>query len=65
MELEKRNGFSTIWGFFLRVIQGVIIGAGAILPGISGGVLCVAFGIYQPMMAVLAKPLKNFPKHWK
>ena len=29
----------------LRLVQGVIIGAGAILPGISGGVLCVTFGL--------------------
>ena len=28
----------------LRVLQGAIIGAGAILPGISGGVLAVIFG---------------------
>ena len=65
MEQDKRSGFSTVWGFLLHVLQGIIIGAGAILPGISGGVLCVAFGIYEPMMAVLARPLKNFPKHWK
>lgn len=40
----------------LRVIQGIIIGAGAILPGISGGVLAVVFGIYRPMMEVLTHP---------
>ncbi len=40
----------------LRVVQGVIIGAGAILPGISGGVLAVVFGIYRPMMEVLTHP---------
>jgi uncharacterized membrane protein len=28
-------------------------------------VLAVAFGIYQPMMAVLAKPLKNLKLYWK
>jgi len=65
MEQNQRNGFSAIISILLRVMQGIIIGAGAILPGISGGVLCVTFGIYQPMMAFLAKPLKNFPKHWK
>ncbi|MCI6960714.1 MAG: DUF368 domain-containing protein, partial [Clostridiales bacterium] len=30
------------------------MGIGAVLPGISGGVLCVIFGIYQPMMETLA-----------
>ena len=34
----------------LRVLQGVLIGVGAVLPGISGGVLCVVFGIYKPVM---------------
>ncbi len=51
--------------FVVRVIQGAIIGAGAILPGISGGVLCVVFGIYRPMMAVLAHPFKNLKQYWK
>lgn len=49
----------------MRVIQGAIIGAGAILPGISGGVLCVVFGIYRPMMAVLAHPFRNLKTYWK
>ncbi|MHB1314384.1 MAG: DUF368 domain-containing protein [Christensenellales bacterium] len=46
-----------------RVLQGVVIGVGAILPGISGGVLCVIFGIYQPMMTLLAHPVAAFKKH--
>lgn len=46
-----------------RVIQGVIIGAGAILPGLSGGVLCVLFGIYQPMMAFLSHPFRTIKTH--
>ena len=49
----------------LRVIQGLLIGGGAILPGVSGGVLCVVFGIYQPMMAILAHPKQNLPKYWR
>ena len=28
------------------ILKGMIVGAGAILPGVSGGVLCIAFGIY-------------------
>ncbi|PKM40623.1 MAG: DUF368 domain-containing protein [Firmicutes bacterium HGW-Firmicutes-9] len=65
MESEKTNAFSKIQKFIVRVVQGAIIGAGAILPGISGGVLCVVFGIYRPMMAVLAHPFKNIRKYWK
>lgn len=35
---------------FYRLIMGVFIGAGAILPGISSGVLCVIFGIYDQLI---------------
>lgn len=46
--------------FLLLFLQGALIGTGAILPGISGGVLCVAFGIYEPMMSFLSHPLRSF-----
>lgn len=49
----------------LLLIQGAIIGTGAILPGISGGVLCVAFGIYEPMMALFSHPKKAFKTYYK
>lgn len=49
--------------FILRLIQGVIIGVGGILPGVSGGVLCMAFGLYKPVMEVLASPRKNLKTH--
>lgn len=47
----------------LRLIQGAIIGLGAVLPGISGGVLSVIFGIYKPMMELLSNPFSNFKSH--
>lgn len=47
----------------LRFFQGILIGTGAILPGISGGVLCVAFGIYEPMMSFLSHPFRTFRKN--
>ncbi len=47
----------------LYIIQGAIVGAGAILPGVSGGVLCVVFGIYEPMMDLLTHPKRNFKTH--
>lgn len=45
-----------------KFIQGMIIGLGAILPGVSGGVLCVVFNIYQDIMNLLANPLANIKK---
>ena len=47
----------------MRVLQGALIGLGAVLPGISGGVLCVIFGIYKPIMELLSNPIKNFKTH--
>ena len=49
--------------FFIRIVQGVLIGLGAVLPGISGGVLCVIFGIYKPVMELLSHPFRNFKTH--
>ena len=47
----------------MRIFQGALIGLGAVLPGISGGVLCVVFGIYKPVMELLSNPFKNFRTH--
>ena len=46
-------------------IEGAIIGVGAILPGISGGVLCVAFGLYEPLMELLTHPKKALKENYK
>ena len=50
--------------FFRRLLQGMLVGSGAILPGVSGGVLCVTFGLYKPLMALLAHPRKNLPRYF-
>lgn len=49
----------------LYALQGALVGVGAILPGVSGGVLCVAFGIYEPMMELFTHPIKSFKKHYR
>ncbi len=40
--------------WFIRLIKGVLVGVGAIVPGLSGGVLMVVFGIYEPLIKFLA-----------
>ncbi len=47
----------------IRIFQGMLIGVGGVLPGISGGVMCAIFGLYQPVMEFLAHPIKNFKTH--
>ena len=53
-------------GRWLRnLLCGALIGAGAILPGASGGVLAVVFDIYRPFMEVLTRPRQALPKYWR
>ena len=59
---KKINKIASV---LIRLFQGAIVGAGGIIPGISGGVFCAIFGLYQPLMEVLAHPIKNIKKHWK
>jgi len=49
--------------FLLRLLQGFLIGLGGILPGISGALLAVVFGVYRPMMDTLAHPKRNLPRY--
>jgi putative membrane protein len=58
---NKRN---TVLQIFLWIIQGALVGIGAILPGVSGGTLCYAFGIYNQLLEVLSSPIKGLKKHW-
>ena len=60
MNQEKK--FSPVKAVF-QVLQGALIGLGAVLPGISGGVLCVVFGIYKTIMEFLADPFRKFRTH--
>ena len=51
--------------FLLEFFKGVAIGAGAILPGISSGVLCVIFGIYETLLNCTLNFFKNFKYNFK
>lgn len=62
MEKVKRNRIINI---ILCIFQGLVIGVSGILPGISGGVLCIVFGIYKPFMEILASPLSGIKAHWR
>ncbi|MEG1559473.1 MAG: DUF368 domain-containing protein [Clostridia bacterium] len=64
-DIKKEYSHKSIKEWLLAIIKGAIIGVGAILPGISGGVLCMLFGVYEPMMAFLAHPLKTFKRYYK
>lgn len=46
-----------------RFAKGIAVGVGAILPGLSGGVLAVIFRFYDPMIRFLADLRRNFVKN--
>lgn len=51
--------------FLYNILIGTLIGAGAILPGISSGVLCVIFGIYNKLIDTILGFFKNTKKNLK
>ncbi len=63
-EGQSRGGHNPIIDWFVRLAKGALVGIGAIVPGFSGGVLAVVFGIYEPLMRFLSnlrvKFLENF-----
>lgn len=60
-----KNKKNIILQSILWMMQGCIVGVGAILPGVSGGTLCYAFGIYNPIIEVLSHPFKGIKKYWQ
>jgi len=57
----QKKGSITDW--FIRLVKGIIIGVGFITPGLSGGVLAVVFGVYEPLMRFLANLKHKFLKN--
>ncbi len=53
----------SIWDWIIRLVKGVMVGIGFIVPGLSGGVLAVVFGIYEPLMKFLGNLKDNFMKN--
>ncbi len=56
-------------GYFLEallwVLQGFLVGIGVILPGVSGGSLLYAFGIYDQILECMSSPIKGVRKYWQ
>lgn len=61
MSKIKQNPRNQSWG--LRVIKGMFIGSGFIVPGVSGGALAAIFGLYEPLIRFLSNLSKNFVKN--
>ena len=63
--MKYRHDQNFIMRWLRDLLCGFLIGAGAILPGVSGGVLAVVFDIYRPFMETLTHPRTAVPKYWK
>ena len=51
--------------FIISCLKGIAIGAGAILPGISSGVFCVIFGIYEKLLNSILYFFKDIKNNFK
>ncbi len=54
-----------VMNFLVNCIKGIVIGAGAILPGISSGVLCVILEIYEKLLDSVLNFFKNIKNNFK
>jgi putative membrane protein len=62
MTLSKNGVHTTdsLSEWAIRLLKGILVGIGAIVPGLSGGALAVVFGLYEPLMRFLANLKENF-----
>lgn len=58
MNENEDLGLSKDW--FIRLLKGAGVGIGGILPGLSGGVLAVIFGLYDKIIDFLGNITQNF-----
>lgn len=63
-ETKEKKAWSPVT-MIKNFICGAAIGGGAILPGISGGVLCVVFGVYRSIMELFSHPIRAVKKNWR
>ncbi len=59
----QRKKQNSVLAWLIRFIKGIVIGTGAILPGVSGGVLAAIFNVYERMIAFLADIRRDFVKN--
>ena len=50
----------SVGAWLTRLVKGILVGIGFILPGLSGGVLAVIFRIYDPIIRFLSRPFHKF-----
>jgi len=62
-EKQEQAKTNKAFDWIVRLLKGVLVGVGFITPGLSGGVLAVVFGIYEPLMRFLGNLREKFLKN--
>ncbi len=62
-ENQEQAKTNNAFDWIVRLLKGVLVGVGFITPGLSGGVLAVVFGIYEPLMRFLGNLREKFLKN--
>ncbi len=65
MEQNTNKAMNPIFAWLYRLVKGIVIGTGFIIPGVSGGVFAAIFGVYEPMIHFFANIQKDFWKNIK
>lgn len=52
-------------GLWYLLVGGFVIGLGLVVPGVSGAVLAMVLGLYEPIIAAIAKPALNWRENMK
>lgn len=50
--------------FLMLFLKGIVIGIAMVIPGVSGGVIAVIFGMYDKMISSLTNLFKDFKKNF-
>lgn len=61
--MEKQNETRGFGDWLLRIVKGMFIGSGAILPGVSGGALAAVFGFYEQLITFISDMTQNFKEN--
>jgi len=59
------GGRNRLKSILFRAICGFVIGIGAVLPGVSGGILAISLGVYENMMLAIGNLFHGFKKNLK
>ncbi len=62
---EKMETDNSIKSILYRLVCGVVMGVGGVLPGVSGGILAISLGIYEKAMSAIGNFLKNAKENFR